>query len=164
MQRPDSWLVLALFATGALSFLAGFAFTKLIAIIPCQGDGFACNIDQARGAHGIVIWAIPGPLIFGLPLFIDRNRVTLSGAFAVLLTPPVAFFILSQIDPALYVGFEPEHQLRTFLVTFAPVVLTVLVQYLILRLVVPRSGGEGGTPPIGGSKATPPEDLPFLTA
>ena len=75
MPRPDGKFVLALFAAGALSFLAGFAFTQLIALIPCRGEGLACNIDQA-----VVIWAILGPLIFALVLAIARNRTALLGA------------------------------------------------------------------------------------
>jgi hypothetical protein len=137
MQRPDRSLVLALLAAGAVSFLAGFAFTQAIERVPCRGETLACNIDQAIGAYGVVIWAILGPLIFGLTLFIARNRIALAGAFAVLLAPPVAFFLISQIEHTLYVGLEPQRQFRTFLVTFAPPALTVLVQYLILRLVVP---------------------------
>ncbi len=50
------------------------------------------------------------------------------------MVPPVAFFLLTQIEHTLYVGLEPQRQFRTFLVTFAPPALTVLVQYLILRL------------------------------
>ena len=139
MPRPDGKFVLALFAAGALSFLAGFAFTQLIAPIPCRGEGLACNIDQAVGGYAVVIWAILGPLIFALVLAIARNRTALLGALAVLLVPPVAFFLITQIEHTLYIGLEPQRQLRTFLVTFAPPALTVLVQYLILRLVVPNT-------------------------
>ena len=139
MQKPDGKFVLALFAAGALSFLAGYAVTELIALIPCRGEGLACNIDQAIGGYAVVIWAILGPLIFGLVLAIARNRIALAGALAVLLVPPVAFFLITQIAHTLYVGLEPQRQLRTFLATFAPPALTVLVQYLILRLVVPRT-------------------------
>ncbi len=142
MQKPDGRLALALLAAGALSFLVGFAFTWLIERVPCHGEGLACNIDQAIGGYGVVIWAILGPLIFGLILFISRSRIALAGAAVVLLAPPVAFFLISQIEHALYVGFEPDRQLRTFLVTFAPPALTVLVQYLILRRVVPRSAAQ----------------------
>ena len=131
--------MLALFAAGALSFLAGYAVTELLALIPCQGEGLACNIDQAIGGYAVVIWAILGPLIFGLTLAIARNRIVLAGACAVLLVPPVAFFLITQIEHTLYVGLEPQRQFRTFLVTFAPPALTVLVQYLILRLVVPKT-------------------------
>lgn len=140
MRRPDGRLLLALLAAGALSFVVGFVFTWLIERVPCQGEGLACNIDQAIGGYGVVIWSILGPLIFGLTLFISRSRLALAGAAAVLLAPPVAFFLISQIEHALYVGFEPDRQLRTFLGTFLPPALTVLVQYLILRLVVPKSG------------------------
>lgn len=139
MPRPDGRVVLALFAAGALSFLAGYAFTELIALIPCRGEGLACNIDQAIGGYAVVIWAILGPLIFALVLAIARNRIALLGALAVLLVPPVAFLLITQIEHALMIGLEPQRQLRTFLVTFAPPALTVLVQYLILRMVVPRT-------------------------
>jgi hypothetical protein len=54
------------------------------------------------------------------------------------MVPPVAFFLLTQIEHTLYIGLEPQRQLRTFLVTFTPPALTVLVQYLILRLVVSK--------------------------
>jgi hypothetical protein len=140
MRKPDGKFVLALLAAGAVSFLAGYAVTELLALIPCQGEGLACNIDQAIGGYAVVIWAILGPLIFGLTLAIARNRIVLAGACAVLLVPPVAFFLITQIEHTLYVGLEPQRQFRTFLVTFAPPALTVLVQYLILRLVVPKSG------------------------
>jgi hypothetical protein len=137
MQRPDSRILMALLAAGAVSFLAGLAFTWLIEHVPCQGEGLACNIDEAIGAYGVVIWAILGPLIFGLVLSITRNRSALTGAFIILLVPPVAFFLITQIEHAVYVGLEPERQLRSFLVTFMPPALTVLVQYLILRLLIP---------------------------
>ena len=137
MQRLDSRFVLTLFAAGALSFLAGFAFTQMIERVPCRGESLACNIDQAIGGYTVVIWAILGPLIFGLTLAIARNRTALAGALVVLLVPPVAFLLITQIEHTLYVGFEPQRQFRTFLVTFTPPALTVLVQYLILRLVVP---------------------------
>jgi hypothetical protein len=139
MQKPDGKLVLALFAAGALSFLAGFGVTQLVALLPCRGEGLACNIDQAIGAYAVVIWAILGPLVFALVLAISRNRTALAGAFAVLMVPPVAFFLLTQIEHTLYIGLEPQRQFRTFLATFAPPALTVLVQYLILSLVVPNT-------------------------
>lgn len=139
MRKPEGKLVLALFGAGALSFLAGFAVTQLVALIPCRGEGLACNIDDAVGVYAVVIWAILGPLVFALVLAIANNRAALAGAFAVLMVPPVAFFLLTQIEHTLYVGLEPQRQLRTFLVTFAPPALTVLVQYLILRLVVPNT-------------------------
>ena len=96
MPRPDGRVVLALFAAGALSFLTGYAFTELIALIPCRGENLACNIDQAIGGYAVVIWAILGPLIFGLVLAIARNRAALLGAAIVLLIPPIAFLLLTR--------------------------------------------------------------------
>jgi nitrate/nitrite transporter NarK len=137
MARPDSRFLMTLLAAGAASFLAAMAFTWLIERVPCQGEGLACKIDEAIGAYGVVIWAILGPLIFGLVLAIARNRSALFGAALLLLVPPVAFFLITQIEHTVYIGFEPERQLRTLLVTLVPPALTVLVQYLILRFVVP---------------------------
>jgi hypothetical protein len=139
MHWPDKKLVLALFAAGAISFLAGFAYVKLISQLPCSGETLVCNINEAIGAYAVVIWAILGPLIFGLVLAIARNRSALLGAALLLLIPPVAFFLITQIEHATYIGFEPERQFRTLLVTLIPPALTVLVQYAILRLVVPRA-------------------------
>jgi hypothetical protein len=85
----------------------------------------------------VVIWSILGPLIFGLVLSIARNRSALLGAALLLLIPPAAFFLITQLEHTVYVGLEPERQLRSFLVTFVPPALTVLMQYLILRLFVP---------------------------
>lgn len=138
MQRPKGSLVLALLAAGGLSFLAGYVFSQLAALVPCRGEGLACNIDQAVGGYLVVIWSILGPLIFGLVLAIARNRTALLGALALLLVPIVALLLITATEHALYVGLEPQRQLRTVLVTFAPSALAVLVQYLMLRLVVPR--------------------------
>ena len=141
MRRPDSRFLMALLAAGAVSFLSGLAFTWLIERVPCRGEGLTCNIDEAIGAYGVVIWAILGPLIFGLVLAIARNLAALLGEALLLLIPPVAFFLITQIEHTLYIGFEPERQFRTLLVTLVPPALTVLVQYAILRLVV-RPGLE----------------------
>ncbi len=137
MPRPDGRLALA--CSRQACCLAGFAFTQAITLLPCHGEELACNIDQAIRGYAVVIWAILGPLIFGLVLAIARNRTALAGAFAVPLVPPVAFFLITQIEHTLYLGFEPQRQFRTFVVTFARPALTVLVQYLILRLVVPNT-------------------------
>lgn len=139
MSRPDGKFLLALLAAGAVSFLAGLAVTWLIQFVPCRGEGLICNIDQAIGAYAVVIWAILGPLIFGLVLLIARNRAALLGAAIVLLVPPVAFLLITQIEHSLYVGVEPARQFRTFLATFVPPAMTIFVQYMILRLVVPRA-------------------------
>lgn len=78
-------------------------------------------------------------MIFGLVLTIAPNRKALLGPALILLVPPVAFLLLTQIEYALRIGIEPQRQFRTFLVTLVPPALTVFVQYVILRLVVPRT-------------------------
>jgi nitrate/nitrite transporter NarK len=162
MQRPDSRLVVALLAAGALSFLAGLAYIEIIDRVPCQGEGLACNIDQAVGGYGVIIFAILGPIIFGLTLLIARNRVALAGAAVVLLLPVIAFFLITQIEHSTTIGVEPYPQFRTFLVTLLPPALTVLLQYLILRLVVSPAGpcGKSGDPE---PPTDPHDELSFPT-
>lgn len=138
MRKAHGWLLLGLLAAGALSLLVGTVFVGLVDNVPCHGEGLGCNIDTAIGGYSVLIWSVLGPPIFGVTLFISRTRVALAGAMAVLFVPPVAFVLLTQIEHTRYIGFEPERQLRTFLVTFMPAALTVVVQYLILWLVVPR--------------------------
>ncbi|MBM3544167.1 MAG: hypothetical protein FJX44_06645 [Alphaproteobacteria bacterium] len=133
--------LLALLAAAALSFLAGFAFVHVAGRLPCNGERLACNIDEAVGAYGVMIWAILGPCIIGVVLAVARNRTALLGATVLLLVPPLAFLLVTQYEHTVYIGFEPQRQLRTFLVSVAPVIITVLVQYLIMRPTVPRSAG-----------------------
>ena len=52
MRGRTTKLVLALFAAGALSFLAGLIFMETVGAIPCEGEGLACNIDAAVGGSG----------------------------------------------------------------------------------------------------------------
>mgnify|MGYP003292571349 CR=1 FL=1 len=136
LRRLTPQAAVLLLAAGGLSFLAGYAFSQLAALVPCQG--LACNIDQAVGGYMVVIWSILGPLIFGLVLAIARNRTALLGALALLLVPIVALLLITTIEHAFYVGLKPQRQFRTTFVTFAPSALAVLVQYLTLRLTVPR--------------------------
>ena len=136
MQRSYGQLVLALVAAGALSFPAGFAVTETVGIVPCQGEGLACNIDTAVGGYGVIIAAVLGPIIFGVTLLIARNRTALGGALVVLLLPILGFYLLAMSDHWRYVGFYPYGDFRTFLVMTLPPALTVMVQWLILRIVV----------------------------
>jgi len=142
MQRPYGRLVLALVAAGALSFLAGFAVTKTVGNIPCRGEGLACNIDAAVGAYGVIIAAVLGPIIYGVTLLVARNRIAL-GALAVLLVPIIGFYLLAMSDHWRYVGFYPYADFRTFLVMTLPPALTVIVQWLILRITVGPKRPEG---------------------
>ena len=48
---------------GALSCLAGLLFRQIIARVPCQGEGLACNIDEAVGAYAVLIYAVLGPIM-----------------------------------------------------------------------------------------------------
>jgi hypothetical protein len=132
-------LILALVVAAAASLAAGLAVSWLAGHMPCHGETLACNIDGAVGAYGTIIWAVLGPLIFGVTLFIAGNRTALAGAALVLLLPLIAFILIDLIEGWRYVGFYPYPSFRTFLAMFAPPASAVLVQYLILRLAVPSA-------------------------
>ena len=135
MQRAYARLILTLVIAGALSCLAGLLFTQVIARVPCQGEGLACNIDEAVGAYAVLIYAVLGPIIFAVTLGIARNRRALAGATIVLVAPLLVFFGVASIETWRYVGFDAYTEWRKFLVTFMPPILAVLVQSLILRAV-----------------------------
>lgn len=134
---PRLRLICMLLVAGGVSLAAGLAASSVAGLLPCRGEGLACNIDAAIGGYGVIIWAALGPLIFGVTLLIAKNRIALAGAMAVLLLPLIGFFCTAKFDSWRYVGFYPYKDLRTFVVMLAPPALTVFVQYLILRLVVP---------------------------
>ncbi len=152
MRRPLIRLVLALLAAGAVSFLAGLVFTQIMGIVPCEGEGLACNIDAAVGGYGVIILAVLGPIIYGVTLLVARNRAALGGAALILLVPILGFYLLAMFDHWRYVGFYPYEDFRTFLVMAAPPALTVIVQWLILRIAV--------APPAPYVEAQPAGKLP----
>src|SRR5215467_7535164 len=135
MQWAYGRLILTLVIAGALSCLAGLLFGQLIARVPCQGEGLACNIDEAVGAYAVLIYAVLGPIIFAVTLGVARNRRALAGATSVLIAPLLVFFGVASIETWRYVGFDAYSEWRKFLVTFMPPILAVLVQSLILRAV-----------------------------
>jgi nitrate/nitrite transporter NarK len=133
MRRPWSRLLLGLLAAGAVSFLVGLGATEIMRLVPCQGEGLVCNINQAIGSYGVVILAVLGPIIYGVSLLIARNRTVLLGVMIVLLVPIMAFYLIVQTEHALNIGLEPYRQFRTLLVMVLPPALTVVVQYFVLR-------------------------------
>jgi hypothetical protein len=135
MQRAYARLLVTLVIAGALSCLVGLLFTQIIDRMPCEGEGLACNIDQAVGAYAVLIYALLGPIIFAVTLGIAHNRRALAGATIVLLAPLVVFFFIASIENWRYVGFDAYDEWRKFLVTFMPPILAALVQALVLRVV-----------------------------
>jgi hypothetical protein len=135
MQRAYARLILTLVIAGALSCLAGLLFRQIIVRVQCQGEGLACNIDEAVGAYAVLIYAVLGPIIFAVTLGIARNRRALAGATIVLVAPLLVFFGVDSIETWRYVGFDAYTEWRKFLVTFMPPILAVLVQSLIVRAV-----------------------------
>ncbi len=132
-------LMLMALLAGAASLAAGLALYWLLSQMPCEGEQLACNIDDAIGGYGVIIWATLGPLIFSITVLVAKNRKALAGAACVLLLPLIAFFLLAKIDSWRYVGFDLYPSFRTFLVMLVPPVCAVLVQYLVLRLVIPAA-------------------------
>ena len=55
-------LVLALLASGLLSFGVGLSAGWLTSLLNCEGEQLACNIDDAVGAYATIIMAVLGAL------------------------------------------------------------------------------------------------------
>jgi hypothetical protein len=165
MLRAYGRLLLALVVAGAVSFGAGFASAEMAGHIPCQGEGLACNIDAAVGGYGVIIAAVLGPIIYGVTLLVARNRIALGGALVVLLIPIVGFCLLSQGEHWRYVGFYPYEEFRTFMVMALPPALTVVVQWLILRLAIGSKTAErdGSSPSARGEGKSESGAIPFPT-
>jgi hypothetical protein len=58
MQRAYVQPVVTLIIAGALSCLAGLVFTQIADKMACPGERLACNIDEAVGAHAVLIYAV----------------------------------------------------------------------------------------------------------
>ena len=151
MLRRHLYLLLAILVAALLALAIGLAANWLGALMPCQGEQLACNIDEAIGGYATMIWAGLGPLIFAVTLLIAQNRTALAGATLVLLSPLIVAYGLAMFESWRYVGFYPHKDLRTFLVALAPPVITVLVQFLILgflmrpgRLSAPKKAAATG--------------------
>ncbi len=131
-------LVLALLASGVLSFAVGVAIGSVTSMLHCEGERLACNIDLAVGAYATMILAAVGPLIFGVTLAVATNQKALLGATLVLLAPLITAYLLAESEGWRYVGFYPYPALRTFLVLFVPPVATILTQWFVLRTAMRR--------------------------
>ena len=129
--------ILLLLLAAAVSLGAGLGVTWLVDRMPCHGERLACNIDAAVGGYATIIWAALGLLIFGIIVLFMRRRLVLAIAAVVLVVPLLLFVGADQIEGWRYVGVYPYSNFRSFLAIFAPPAATVLVQYLILRLVAP---------------------------
>ena len=151
-------LLFSLLVAGALSLLAGLAASWIATLTPRQGEGLACNLDDAIGAYAVLIWAGLGPPIFGVILFIARNRVTLAGGMILLLVPLVAFILGGLVESWRTIGIEPYKDLRQVLVMFVPAALPVIAQGLVLRS--PYAGKQAAAPDLPApiaAKAEAPE-------
>jgi hypothetical protein len=131
-------LVLALLASGILSFAVGIAIGSVTSLLHCEGEGLACNIDVAVGAYATMMLAALGPLIFGVTLAVATNQKALLGATLLLLTPLVGGYLFAEAEDWRYVGFYPYPALRTFLVVLVPPFATVLTQWFALRTAIRR--------------------------
>ena len=126
-------LLLGLFVADGLSFLIGLAASHIASLMPCQGEGLACNLNEAIGGYAVFIWTCLGPLIFGVILLVANNRVALFGGMALLLAPLLLFMFGSFLEVWTTIGFEPYRNLRTALTMFAPPLLVVVKQWRILN-------------------------------
>jgi hypothetical protein len=126
-------LLLGLFVAAGLSLLIGLAASHIASLMPCQGEGLACNLNEAIGGYAVLIWSCLGPLIFGVILLVANNRAALIGGMVLLLAPLLLFMFGSFIEVWTTIGFEPYRNLRTALTMFVPPLLVVIAQWRILN-------------------------------
>lgn len=131
-------LVLALLVSGVLSFAVGITIGSATSMLPCEGEGLACNIDVAVGAYATMILAAIGPLIYGVTLAVATNQKACLGAALLLLTPLIGAYLFAESEGWRYVGFYPYPALRTFLVLLVPPAATILTQWFTLRTAIRR--------------------------
>lgn len=138
-------LVVALLLAAGLSLLAGMAGVHIVGMLPCQGDGLACNIDQAIGAYAVPILALAGLIVFGLIVILANARVGISGGLILLLAPLAAFTLLGLIEVWGTFGLQPYQDLRQAVSIFVPAALTVVTQWLVLRWMLGRQSEQAPT-------------------
>jgi len=126
-------LLLGLFVAAGLSFLIGLAASHIASLMPCQGEGLACNLNEAIGGYAVFIWTCLGPLIFCVILLVANNRAALIGGMVLLLAPLLFFMVGNFLEVWSTIGFEPYRNLRTALTMFVPPLLVVVTQWRILR-------------------------------
>lgn len=68
MHRFWLRLLLVLPLASIVSVVVGFAAGWLATMMSCQGEVLACNIGEAIGAYEVLIWALLGPIVFGVTL------------------------------------------------------------------------------------------------
>ena len=83
-------LILGLLLAAALSLPIGLGASEIASLLPCRGEGLACNLDQAIGGYAVIIWSLLGPVIFGVILLVASNRIALRAGMLLLLAPLVA--------------------------------------------------------------------------
>ncbi|MGB3020851.1 MAG: hypothetical protein WBF40_01540 [Methyloceanibacter sp.] len=140
-------LILGLLLAAALSLPIGLGMSEIASLLPCRGEGLACNLDQAIGGYAVIIWSLLGPVIFGVILLVASNRIALRAGMLLLLAPLVAFLSIALVESWQAFGLEPYENLRTTLTLFVPAALAVLAQWKILSVVLARSQAQGVKPP-----------------
>lgn len=142
-------LVAGLLLAGVVSLLVGAAAVHVIALLPCHGEGLACNIDTAIGAYAVPILVVAGLIVFGLIAILARKRVSLKAGMLLLLAPLGAFTMIGLIEVWSVFGVDPYPDLRQALSVFAPAALAVVSQWAVLSRILrpepPRPVGPEAT-------------------
>jgi len=132
--------IAALIAAAAVSLGLGLGVSWLIGRMHCEGEQLSCNIDDAIGAYGTLIWAAAGA-VFGISTLFSNKRTALVVAALALVAPLVVFVFGDLFQGWRYVGTYPYADLRSFIAKFAGPATAVLVQYFILRIALTRVMG-----------------------
>lgn len=132
-------LALMLLLAAVVSLGIGMALFGLLSEMPCEGEQLGCNIDDAVGGYATMIWVGLGLVAFGIGLLFNNKRKALAMAAILLILPLIVFVVGDLLEGWRYVGVYPYADFRSFVSKFVPPGTAVLVQFLVLRIALPRS-------------------------
>jgi hypothetical protein len=150
-------LLLALVAAAAVGLLAGLAASAIAALMPCEGEGLVCKLNETIGAYAVLIWSGLGALVFGVILGVARNCRALLGGVALLIVPLALFVFGSLVEAWSTIGVEPYRNTRAVLTLLMPPLLVVIAQWKLLGvLLVGKGSREPATAEISRPSPIPP--------
>ncbi|ODA68447.1 hypothetical protein A7A08_00270 [Methyloligella halotolerans] len=129
-------LIIAVPAAAVLAGGLGLALTFAADLLPCSGEQLSCNIEAAIGVSATLIAAGTGLLAFALALIIFRKRSAADWACGLLLLVLAVCFIVSRSETYWGLADDPYRWMRTVLVIWAPPLIAVVAQWLVVRKLV----------------------------
>lgn len=123
---------------------AGLALSIAVsALWRCRDDAFTCSMDPVFSAATIVGYGLLSMMVFGVTASRNRSLRQFDVAAAVLVVPMVAVLVYVIIRNGGLGHFLAnfERGARAVFQLYVPLCLTVLVQWALIRRMLPRPAG-----------------------